>query len=83
MNAPVNSNTKAELLATVVEHVDITEYDARPVIDSMRKMSFTSRDTARAADILSMAIEDPACSVWLTLAARPRPAAACTSTGTW
>ena len=34
----------------------------------MRKMSFTSRDTARAADILSMAIEDPACSVWLTLA---------------
>jgi len=34
----------------------------------MRKMSFTSRDTARAADILSMAIEDPACSVWITLA---------------
>ena len=34
----------------------------------MRKMSFTSRDTARAADILRMAIEDKACSVWLTLA---------------
>jgi deoxyhypusine synthase len=62
------SNTKAELLANVVEHVDITQYDARPVIDSMRKMSFSSRDTARAADILSMAIEDKACSVWLTLA---------------
>ena len=61
-------NTKAELLADVVEHVDITQYDARPVIDSMRKMSFSSRDTARAADILSMAIEDKACSVWLTLA---------------
>ena len=67
MNAPT-PNTKAELLADVVEHVDITAYDARPVIDSMRKMSFSSRDTARAADILSMAIEDPTCSVWLTLA---------------
>ena len=62
------SNRKAELLSDVVEHVDITSYDARPVIDSMRKMSFSSRDMARAADILSMAIEDKACSVWLTLA---------------
>ena len=62
------SNRKAELLADVVEHVDITAYDARPVIDAMRKMSFSSRDTARAADILSMAIEDKDCSVWLTLA---------------
>ena len=61
-------NTKAELLSDVVEHVDITAYDARPVIDSMRKMSFSSRDVARAADILSMAIEDKGCSVWLTLA---------------
>jgi deoxyhypusine synthase len=65
MNTP---NTKAELLANTVEHVDIQAYDARAVIDAMRKMSFTSRDTARAADILSMAIEDPACSVWITLA---------------
>ena len=66
-NAPT-PNTKAELLAATVEHVDIQAYDARAVINAMRKMSFTSRDTARAADILSMAIEDPACSVWLTLA---------------
>jgi len=66
MNAPTNS--KAELLSKTVEHVDITAYDARPVIDAMRKMSFTSRDTARAADILSMAIEDPDCSPWLILA---------------
>jgi deoxyhypusine synthase len=61
-------NTKAQLLNSTVEHVDIASYDARPVIDAMRKMSFTSRDTARAADILSMAIEDGACSVWITLA---------------
>ena len=66
MNAP--ANTKAELLSKTVEHVDIAAYDARPVIDAMRKMSFTSRDTARAADILTMALEDKACSVWITLA---------------
>ena len=62
------TNTKAELLSKPVEHVDIAAYDARPVIDAMRKMSFTSRDTARAADILNMALEDKSCSVWLTLA---------------
>src|SRR5919205_1990506 len=69
MNAPVQkSNRKAELLSRTVEHVAIDQYDARPVIDAMRKMSFTSRDTARAADILTMALEDKACSPWLTLA---------------
>ncbi|HEX5776418.1 MAG TPA: deoxyhypusine synthase, partial [Caulobacteraceae bacterium] len=70
MNAPVppNDNRKAELLANVVEHIDITSFDARPIIDAMRKMSFSSRDTARAADIFSMAIEDEACSPWLILA---------------
>src|SRR5678815_6166625 len=31
-------------------------------------MSFTSRDTARAADIWSMSLEDTNCSTWLTLA---------------
>jgi deoxyhypusine synthase len=61
-------NTKAELLSKTVEHVDISSFDGRPLIDAMRQMSFTSRDTARAADILSMAIEDQSCSVWLTLA---------------
>ena len=61
-------NTKAELLSKVVEHVDIAAYDARPMIEAMRKMSFTSRDTARAADLLDAALADQACSVWLTLA---------------
>jgi len=67
MNAPT-SNRKAELLQNVVEHIDITRFDARPVIDAMRKMSFSSRDTARASDIFNMAIDDPNCSPWLILA---------------
>ncbi|MDZ4370731.1 MAG: deoxyhypusine synthase [Phenylobacterium sp.] len=69
MNADVQkTNRKAELLANTVEHVAIDQYDARPIIDAMRKMSFTSRDTARAADIWSMSLEDADCSTWLTLA---------------
>jgi deoxyhypusine synthase len=67
MNAPA-TNRKAELLSKTVEHVGIEDIDATPIIDAMRKMSFTSRDTARAADIFSMAIADPTCSPWLTLA---------------
>lgn len=62
------ANTKAELLSRPVEHIDITSFDARPIIDSMRKMSFSSRDTARAADIYNMMLEDKSCSVILTLA---------------
>ncbi|MEG1451918.1 1,9-bis(guanidino)-5-aza-nonane synthase [Brevundimonas sp.] len=62
------SNMKAQLLNNTVEHVDISSFDARPIIDSMRKMSFSSRDTARAADIFNMALEDKECSPWLILA---------------
>ncbi len=45
------TNKKAELLSKEVKHVDITSFDARPIIDSMRDMSFTSRALGRAADI--------------------------------
>ncbi len=61
-------NRKAELLSHPVEHIDIKSFYARPIIYAMGKMSFTSRDTARAAEILNMALADKACSVWLTLA---------------
>lgn len=64
----MNDNRKAELLSTPVEHIDITEFDARPIIDAWEKMSFSSRDAARAARILNAALEDEKCSVILTLA---------------
>ena len=44
----INDTRKAELLSSPVEHIDITKFDARPIIDSMGKMSFTSRDLSRA-----------------------------------
>ncbi len=59
---------KKDLLNRTVKHVDATKYDSTPIIDSMREMSFTSRDTARAADILKMMLEDQDCTTFLTLA---------------
>ncbi len=57
-----------ELLKEVVEHVDIKALDARPIIDAMRGMSFSSRDTANAADILNRMLADKDCTTILTLA---------------
>lgn len=60
--------TKKELLKNIVEHIDITSFDARPIIKQMDKMSFTSRDLAKATEIFNMMLEDKSCSVILTLA---------------
>ena len=64
----INDTRKAELLSTVVEHVDITSFDARPIIDAMGKMSFTSRDLARATGIYNQMLEDPECTIFLVIA---------------
>lgn len=64
----VTSNKKAELLSKVVEHIDIKSFDARPIVNSMAKMSFTSRDMARATEIYNMMLNDKDCAIFLTLA---------------
>jgi deoxyhypusine synthase len=61
-------HNKKKLLNTPVEHIDIKSFDARKIIDGMSKMSFTSRDTARAAGIYSEMLADKDCSIFLTLA---------------
>ena len=51
MNNPKNpklGHNKKTFLEKPVEHIDITSFDSRKIIESMDKMSFTSRDTARA-----------------------------------
>jgi len=65
---PINDTRKAELLSTTVEHIDITSFDARPIVDAMKKMSFTSRDLGRATDIYNQMLADPDCSVILVIA---------------
>ena len=59
---------KKDLLKQTIEHIDIKSFDSAPIIDAMRKMSFTSRETAGAADILQRMITDKDCSIFLTLA---------------
>jgi len=59
---------KSDLLKDVVKHIDFTAFDSTPLINAMRDMSFTSRDTAVAADILTRMIDDPDCTIILTLA---------------
>jgi deoxyhypusine synthase len=63
-----NDTRKAELLARPVEHIDIKSFDARPVVEAMRKMSFTSRDLGRAAEIYNRMLADPDCSIILVVA---------------
>ena len=64
----IMSAKKKDLLRDEIKHIDITKIDATCIIDSMRDMAFSSRDTARAADILQMMIRQKDCTNWLTLA---------------
>src|SRR5574344_984596 len=59
---------KKDLLKETIKHIDIKKYDSTELIDAMREMSFTSRDTARAADILTMMCREKDCTNILTLA---------------
>ena len=59
---------KKDLLKETIKHVDIKAFDSTRIIESMRDMSFTSRETAQAADILCRMIRDKDCSIILTLA---------------
>ena len=71
MNKPKNSklgHNKKTFLENPVEHIDITSFDSRKIIDSMDKMSFTSRDTARASSIFNEMLSDKSCTTFLTLA---------------
>ena len=67
-NGPSLGHNKKSLLKSEVKHIDITSFDSRKIIESMKKMSFTSRDTAKAAEIYNEMIKDQNCSIFLTIA---------------
>lgn len=56
------------MLKEEIRHIDITKIDSTEIIDSMRDMSFSSRDTAAAADVLQLMIRNKNCTNWLILA---------------
>ena len=67
-NKNLTNNRKKDLLSKEVEHIDITKFDAREIISSMKKMSFVSRETANAANIFNDMLKDKECTIFLTLA---------------
>ncbi len=63
-----SDNRKAALLSREVTHIDITSFDARPIISAMEGMSFSSRDLGRATAIYNEMLADKDCTIMLTLA---------------
>lgn len=60
--------TKKDVLKETIKHIDIKKIDSTAIIDSMRGMSFTSRETASATDIFLRMLKDEKCSIILTIA---------------
>jgi len=67
-NKNLGHNSKKDFLKNPVEHIDITSFDARDIISSMQKMSFASRETGNAADIINQMLRDKNCTIFFTLA---------------
>lgn len=59
---------KKDLLKNKVEHIDIKKINAVDTINAMKKMSFSARDLANAADIYDRMLREKKCAVILTLA---------------
>ncbi|MHC4166973.1 MAG: 1,9-bis(guanidino)-5-aza-nonane synthase [Planctomycetota bacterium] len=59
---------KSDFLQDHVKHIDITSFDSTGIIEAMRDMSFTARDTARAGDIFERMITDDECTIILCIA---------------
>jgi deoxyhypusine synthase len=59
---------KIDYLKEKIKHVDITSFDSTFIINEMREMSFTSRETAQAADIFERMLRDRESTIMLTLA---------------
>ena len=61
-------NSKKDYLKNPVEHIDVTSFDSREIISSMEKMSFVSREIAKASKIYNEMLKDKDCTIFLTLA---------------
>ena len=59
---------KNDFLKDPVKHIDIKSFDSTEIIEAMKDMSFTARDTARAAEIFNLMISDDECTIILCIA---------------
>ncbi len=58
---------KENLLKTPVEHIDISEFNSRPIIKSFKKTAIQARNLSRACEICETMVSDPRCTVVLCL----------------
>jgi deoxyhypusine synthase len=59
---------KEDFLKDPVRHIDVKSFDSTEIIEGMKNMSFTARDTAKAAEIFGMMINDEKCTIILCIA---------------
>jgi deoxyhypusine synthase len=59
---------KSDFLNEPVKHVDIKSFDSTEIIEAMKNMSFTARDTAKAAEIFNEMINNGECTIILCIA---------------
>ncbi len=59
---------KKDFLKKAVEHIDIKAINSVEMIEAMKKMSFSARDLANAAEIYDRMLKDRKCAIILTLA---------------
>jgi len=59
---------KKDYLKDEIKHIDIKSFDSTEIIESMSDMSFTARETAKAAELLNMMISDKDCTIILCIA---------------
>jgi deoxyhypusine synthase len=59
--------TKAELLTSPIQHLDIKQHNVVALVDAMQHLAYSSRDTFRAADIYDRMLRDTECGVILCI----------------
>jgi deoxyhypusine synthase len=59
---------KKDFLKEPVKHIDIKSFDSSGIIGAMKDMSFTARDTAKAAEIFETMVKDRDCTIILCIA---------------
>lgn len=60
--------SKKKLLKKTVEHIDIKEFNAIPIIEQFGKTAFQAKNLARACEIYDKMLRDRSCAVILCLA---------------
>jgi len=59
---------KKDFLKGPIKHIDIKSFDSTRIIEAMKDMSFSARDTAKAAELFNMMINDNDCTIILCIA---------------